>query len=320
MLTGDTVTQIDGLWFSNDTVILRAGNSVFRVCKSILAARSSVFQSMFEFPQPASDGDEIMDGSPVVRLHDSAADVEPFIRAIFDSSYFMPPPERVDGHAALGILRLSHKYDVGYLHRRALRHLETVYPIERARYTDFWPKSLLPVGNSTEITNFDLKAIPIFQEVGASWLLPCAFYNAGSVPPMLEIGAAWDRLPMDAKKTCLVMNTRLLRCVMKVNRFIGNASTCATAETCNAHRFGELLRSRVTHRNDLVMGGGQEPLAEWEEGDWDALGEIFCEECLSEARAEHAAAEAEVWDELPVICGLQSWDVLKEARRVALGE
>jgi hypothetical protein len=90
------MNHVDGLWFSNDTlVVLRAGDSLFRIPRSILAARSPVFRAMFEFPQPPpcgdgmadSDGDEMMDGSPVVRLHDSPTQVEPFLRAIFDSRY-----------------------------------------------------------------------------------------------------------------------------------------------------------------------------------------------------------------------------------------
>jgi hypothetical protein len=81
----ESLHQVDGLWFSNDTLVIRAENSIFRVSKSILAARSSVFEAMFEFPQSTSDGDRMMDGSQVVRLHDSAAEVESFLRAIFDS-------------------------------------------------------------------------------------------------------------------------------------------------------------------------------------------------------------------------------------------
>ncbi|KAJ7112038.1 hypothetical protein C8R43DRAFT_903739, partial [Mycena crocata] len=58
-----------------------------------------------------------------VLLHDSAADVEVFLRAIFDSSFFMPPPELIQLDFLLSILRLSHKYNVQYIHRRALKHL-----------------------------------------------------------------------------------------------------------------------------------------------------------------------------------------------------
>lgn len=93
--------RVDDLWFSNDTLVIKAQKKVFRVTKSILAARSSVFRDMVAFPQPTSDQTNVVDGSPVVTLHDAAADVEVFLRAIFDSrcvsdlSYF-PPSLRSD--------------------------------------------------------------------------------------------------------------------------------------------------------------------------------------------------------------------------------
>ncbi|KAJ6537873.1 hypothetical protein B0H19DRAFT_1270265 [Mycena capillaripes] len=80
--------------------------------------------------------DEMMDGNPVVRLRDSATEVEAFLRAIFDSSYFMPPPAEINFHPVLGILRLSHKYDVGYLYKTALDHLEMIYPMELHKLKD----------------------------------------------------------------------------------------------------------------------------------------------------------------------------------------
>jgi hypothetical protein len=91
--------KVDGLWFSDDAlVVLRAGESIFGLPKSILAARSPVFQAMLEFPQPTAsvrdsmmDADEMIDGSPVVCMPDSATDFEPFLRAIFDSGYAAMP-------------------------------------------------------------------------------------------------------------------------------------------------------------------------------------------------------------------------------------
>ncbi|KAJ7112497.1 hypothetical protein C8R44DRAFT_741587 [Mycena epipterygia] len=99
--------------------------------------------------QPTSDGDEMMNGSPAVCLHDSAAELEPFLRAILDSSYFMPPAAAVEFHSVLD-------------------------------------------GGIT----LDLKAIPILQEVGASWLLPFAFYSVGTYTSkeLLGAGKTWDDL------------------------------------------------------------------------------------------------------------------------------
>jgi hypothetical protein len=48
---------------------------------------------MFEFPRPTSnademvDGDEVIEGSRVIRLHDSATEVEAFLRATLDTRY-----------------------------------------------------------------------------------------------------------------------------------------------------------------------------------------------------------------------------------------
>ncbi|KAJ6556392.1 hypothetical protein B0H19DRAFT_1152487 [Mycena capillaripes] len=81
--------KVDGLWLSDDgVVVLCAEECIFRVPKSILAARSPIFRAMLEFPQPADtaiEADEMIDGSPVVHIPDSATDVECFLRAIFDS-------------------------------------------------------------------------------------------------------------------------------------------------------------------------------------------------------------------------------------------
>ncbi|KAJ7095615.1 hypothetical protein C8R44DRAFT_549828, partial [Mycena epipterygia] len=172
-------------------IVLCAGNSALRVTKSILAARSPVFRTMFEFPQPPSAAaGTMMEGSPLVVLHDQAKDVEPFLRALFDSSYFMPSPTHVDLHVVLGILRLSHKYDVGYLYKRALGHLEIIYPINLANLDDHRVNKLNYECDNVAV---HLKAIQILHEVGAVWLLPFAYYTVGTYPSaeLLTAGEAW---------------------------------------------------------------------------------------------------------------------------------
>ncbi|KAJ6450434.1 hypothetical protein C8R47DRAFT_931805, partial [Mycena vitilis] len=100
---------------------------IFRVPTSILAAQSSAFRDMAAFPQPQDGYGETIEGSPVFNLSDSATDVEAFLSAIFDSSYFMPPPTPVHLDVVLGVLRLAHKYDVQYLFIQALQRLSIQY-------------------------------------------------------------------------------------------------------------------------------------------------------------------------------------------------
>ncbi|KAJ7041385.1 hypothetical protein C8F04DRAFT_947219 [Mycena alexandri] len=86
------LSQVPDLWFPRDAPItIRADDKLFQVSRGILVARSAVFRDMFSMPQPTSDGTERLDGCPVVRLHDSAEDVEVFLRAIYDSRCIFLP-------------------------------------------------------------------------------------------------------------------------------------------------------------------------------------------------------------------------------------
>ncbi|KAJ7718954.1 hypothetical protein DFH07DRAFT_898908 [Mycena maculata] len=113
MVADNTPSCIEELWFTDSGLIVRAENSLFRVSGAILAARSPVFKDMLSFPQPPDA--EILDGCPVVRLPDSAADVTCFFRAIFNSSFFETYPTETDLITVVSILRLSNKYAVDYL-------------------------------------------------------------------------------------------------------------------------------------------------------------------------------------------------------------
>ncbi|KAJ7766165.1 hypothetical protein B0H16DRAFT_1882982 [Mycena metata] len=266
--------------------------------------------------------DEIMDGSPVIRLHDSAADVEPFLRAIFDSSYFMPPPSEISFHAVLGILRLSHKYDVGYLHKRALLHLETVYVVDIT--------GVELENNGLDYTSadihWDLDAIPILREVGALWLLPAACYNVGTF--WLGLGgelasdasewATFAALPSQLGQVCASMPAVHKDNTERLYRALTFPSSCASADACNLEKF-QFLSARTSPSDGLY----QDPLQIFY-GNWSSeregllRGGGICSVCSRKAEEQYAATRAKIWAELPKKCGLEDWDVLKEQRRVAL--
>ncbi|KAJ7446323.1 hypothetical protein FB451DRAFT_1567861 [Mycena latifolia] len=319
MEIGEELKKIDDLWFSNDTVILRAENTIFRVTKSILAARSPVFQAMFALPQPTSNGDQIMDGSPVVRLQDSAADVESFLRAIFDSSNFMPAPAEVDFHEVLGILRLSHKYDVDYLRKRALLHLASIYHLEINQCQD---RTLYDNLNyDDDIVGLALTAIPVLHKVGATWLLPWVYYNVGTfdIEEVISAGEAWDTLPADMQRTCLLMHGHRIGATKRIYQSLSHPSTCPSFESCNSFKFGFLRRCLNKYGPDGLIEF--DPLNKWPESSsygWKAWKEELCHACFTQGHANYESVFAEIWDELPANCGLEDWATLKEMRRVAL--
>ncbi|KAJ6626451.1 hypothetical protein B0H10DRAFT_1941762 [Mycena sp. CBHHK59/15] len=181
--------QVNGLWFLDGNIILHAEDNIFHVDCTVLTKKSS---------PPTSCGDSeytLIEGNPVVCLYDSATDIETLLRALFDSSYFMPTPAAADFHTALVILRISDKYDVDSLCKCALLHLETVYPVDLMGYHNI-AANTLQYKSRTESLVLDLKAISTLLEVGATWLLPVVYYSIGAVPALqlISAGKSWDNL------------------------------------------------------------------------------------------------------------------------------
>ncbi|KAJ7764221.1 hypothetical protein B0H16DRAFT_1526370, partial [Mycena metata] len=98
-----------------------AEDRLFRVFPRILGAKSPVFQDMLAFPQP--ENGEMLDGCPLVRLTDSAADTPFFLKAIFHYDFFEAWPTRAEFPIVAGIL--SQKYQVDPLRKRALKWEES---------------------------------------------------------------------------------------------------------------------------------------------------------------------------------------------------
>ena len=91
----DTRSKHADLWFCDGSVILQAETTLFRVHKSQLSRRSTVFSDMFTLPQPpvitthATLDDETYEGCPVVKLYDLADDVENLLLALYDGPFVL---------------------------------------------------------------------------------------------------------------------------------------------------------------------------------------------------------------------------------------
>ncbi|KAJ6496327.1 hypothetical protein C8R45DRAFT_926837 [Mycena sanguinolenta] len=241
MHEGMNLQQAEGLWFSNDSlVVLTAGDKIFRVPKSILAARASVFQAMFEFPQPTTYTDEMsdmIDCSPFIRLHDDPGEVEAFLHAIFDSSYFMPPPNAVDFSAVLGILRLSHKYD---------------------------DTTILDPEWDTE-----LRALEVIREVGATWLLPFAYHSIVEYAGTKH--RSWRQCPAARKELILQICMLQREATERLFNALTLPSTRSSRDACNLSKFAFLkTRGHPSKRHD------QSPLQEGTFRDRTTLYRTLC--------------------------------------------
>ncbi|KAJ7751702.1 hypothetical protein B0H16DRAFT_1373743 [Mycena metata] len=311
MAGNSSLRKAEELWFSPDVVILRADTCIFRVFAAILKAQSSVFADMFTFPQPPSADMESIDGFPVVELHDRPEDVEVFLKAIFDSSFFIPPPAEVQFEHTLGILRLANKYDVPYLRRRTLDHLGPIFPTHLAEYDDRTLKKFSVLIAKTYAT------IQTATKVGALWLLPVAYYHLCKQDIARLISSArWKDFGEEVQKACLIGHSAQRNHLHKIYQFLSVVKTtggsCANPTKCNA------LCQRLSLDPSLWTYSAC-PLGGWGEGTWRSLADDgMCNNCVVENKALRAAARQEFWDQLPQMFGLPGWAELEEMKRVAL--
>ncbi|KAJ6518349.1 hypothetical protein DFH09DRAFT_1098536 [Mycena vulgaris] len=151
------------------------------------------------------------------------------------------------------------------------------------------------------VVALDLKAVPILQHVGTTWLLRYAFYSVGASSPS----------ELSCRHEADLPHAQLVHGVTKINGVLASRSTCTEIYACESEKFAT-LREIVTH-GEL----SSHPFVEWQEEDRQML-EGTSAMNASCARAEHKIAEDEICNELPVIFGLENWDVLKKKRRAAL--
>ncbi|KAJ7159385.1 hypothetical protein C8R43DRAFT_881997 [Mycena crocata] len=309
-----TDKRIKDLWFPTASLIIRAENSLFRVHSDVLGARSSVFRDMIAFPQPASPEGDIIDGHCVVALHDAAAEVEVFLRAIFDSSFFMPSPSPTDFPTVIGVIRLAHKYDVQYLFRRALSHLSSLYPMDLHRVLEGFSNHHVdfPYGVVT-----DLITLRAALEVGATWLLPAVYYNICSFPAktIFAAGKHWEALNVSQQQLCLTSQVELLRAtaLMHGQLIYGDGDHCNKRQSCERARS----EARAILLGWSKDGDDLDPLQSWA---FYGIDGALCNECERAGEKVYDIEQTKFWNRLPEIFGLSTWDDLKEEQREAIKE
>nr|GAT52676.1 predicted protein [Mycena chlorophos] len=314
------------LWFEDGTLVIRAQQTAFKVHRSILAARSSVFRDMLAMPQNAEFVEQL-DGCPMVVLPDAPKDLHCFLRAIFDSSYFMPSPHMADLSDILSILRLSHKYDVDYLFQRALAHLDQSLYFNS--FHDFHHHlggfgSIRLIDGSDEEWNAHMNSplpfVLILQattEVNALWLQPLTVYWACSVPlnslmSLPRAAASRETLQQLVQwRTALVQaRARFLAHFAEFGVGPGIGGHCSTSATCL--RAGLSFVTRV-----MTQHAGADDASILEPIDLQDLN--FCRSCGDHAERFCENDAVDSWAQLPRRLGLPTWQQLRAQRQAVLG-
>lgn len=328
--THDEAAPVEDLWFADGNLILKAEKSLFRIYSGLLGARSSVFKDMLAFPPPQG-GNAMMDGCHIVTVYDSAKDMAYFLKAVFDSrcvashvhrdhlvtthgqSYFEPPPAPTELPIVEAVLRLSLKYDVQYLRRRALHHLSSTFPmtLEGWRQRDAL-RTIPPVDNTP------FAAFRIAREFDLTWLLPAILYCVSSHPFEKTLDSApWGEEELafgwEDKRMAIVGRQKLLsmqhRNAVNMAKLAGTTLEGCTGSSCSS------TRQRCA---DILSGWDMAGFLDYFADHSDIYDTDFCSACNA-AFKELCVADSELmWNKLPELFGLPSWDTLERMRVITL--
>ncbi|KAI4519765.1 hypothetical protein GGG16DRAFT_63234 [Schizophyllum commune] len=296
-------TDLSRPWFSDGNITLIAGDSSFRVFKSILAAHSTFFRDLFW--SASDEGPHGPDGLPILQLHDDPAELSCFLRAIFDSSYFnVHPSSPVPLTTSIvGVLRLSHKYDIRHLRHRALLHAERLVP---TTYAAFRAGGFI----SRPADTFYLLA-DVALEVGADWLLPAAL-EAGS-RHLHWLREHCQRLSMhiaehnDVGERCAAG----LEAIQEAGR--DRLALFDVADTECVHHSKRCRRSlqqvKYRHASSSMPPTGMA----WQEIEAELRASV-CSQCLELWKERDTEWAVDYWNNLPAVFELGGWKRLQRMR------
>ncbi|KAJ7132724.1 hypothetical protein C8R46DRAFT_1015539 [Mycena filopes] len=310
------LTRAEGLWFEDCGLIIQAETTLFRVSRDFLAMRSPVFGGMLSLPTPQDA--ELMEGCPFVRLPDSAEDVTYFLKALLYSEFFEPPPTKTSFSVVAGILRMSHKYEVDVLRKRALIHLSSACPTTLSG----WDTRL------TEQTWFPLapahyfEAISLARQTSALWILPLAFYRACAALDIGEImmGTEGHVLsPADAVTCARGLRFLDTTATSQALNFLSSPTVpgCESPHACAARKREGHIKADEWRKYEFATEFRPcPPLEIWDDGTFERL--EVCAVCKPHLRSAHALARQAIWDRLPDIFALPSWTELTQMKADAL--
>jgi hypothetical protein len=313
----DEPSKVDDLWFNDGTLVLRAEKKLFRVYGGFLGTVSSFFHHMLSI-RPPEEGNVMFEGCPIIVLDDSANDLTSFLKAIFyprsvfctllsiqysdppTFSFFEAPPTPTDLRTVESVLRLSCKYDAAYFKSRALSHLNSTFPMTLNGWNNRDKNRTIPPLDPTPFT-----VIQIAREFDLDWLLPSVLYCICSHPieETLDPSLIHDE---EVRQMCINGRQKLL--VMQAKEAL-HMSTNPVITSCS-----DKCPSTMRYFADVLCGLETAGLLNYFEDITSDYPDNFCRSCRADFGETCTVAGQKMWNELPTVFGLSSWENLEKKR------
>ncbi|KAJ7122635.1 hypothetical protein C8R43DRAFT_1076340 [Mycena crocata] len=306
-----TLDRHASLWYPDGNLIIRAGSHEFRVFRGILTKQSVYFADVLCAVELSTH--DTSEGCSVLTLPYSGPEMAYFLAAIFDADSFDSTLGRVPFEAIAAVLRLSSKYRIPTLRRKALIRLSAIYPTSFSVFST-------SAFNASYCRGQLLCAIHLAREHGVDWILPLTLYgfclemDGGSLVNGVEYGGARVKLSLADQVLCIdtsaalhTSNAEEILTWYKTRRLSDEG--CTGGADCRNSRFseGSLLLEQLQFVPDIT---------EWSPDPKSQL----CPSCKAAMHAWDTTRKTALWDSLPGMFGFQDWHALDERRDAALGD
>ncbi|KAF7351076.1 BTB domain-containing protein [Mycena sanguinolenta] len=300
--TEDVSITRSTVWYRDGSVILQATNIQFRVHWGVLSQHSSFFRALEDFPQPSDQ--PTIDGSPIVELPDSAADIEHLLTALYDPTFLSQTTLALAVVGAL--IRLGRKYDFKNLLDSAVARLTSHNPATLAEYDALNVKS----GSMRIMTypGYSLDLLTLAQENNIGLVLPLAYYRTlrCSTPTewVKQSHFCHWRISVDASMAAKKLATKQFQpgyTLGWLREWPYPPADCDSPKKCNATRKHVFYSFLDANRLKPFLEASQIEI-------WKGF---LCVACYQHVFESVTAGRQKMWEELPAIFDLPPWHEVK---------
>ncbi|KAI0784158.1 hypothetical protein C8Q75DRAFT_397623 [Abortiporus biennis] len=320
------------LWFDDGTIVIRAEDTLFRVYAGQLSRCSAVFKDTFSLPQPplGDDANEVYEGTPLVVLNDSAADMEAFLLAIFDVQCCLKIEDNVvfDNICSFAsILRISTKYEAAMIRSQVLRSCLKAFPYSwpTPKKSCFFLEGYLFTTNRAMCNSGKIFAFAnVARETESNLLLPFLLFLCCRFElPLILDGAI-------SSGEHAILNPENMRSVLVGRRVLEHHALTDLATKLSSHnadlpghddnfstgihcknQLSGLMIARSSLARNLHFHDPLCPSPKYSSTD-QAFRATMCNSCAKWADDTIELCKMDVWKELPIIFGLDCWSSLKK--------
>ncbi|GJE89901.1 hypothetical protein PsYK624_060130 [Phanerochaete sordida] len=308
----------EALWFEDGSVVLAAGNKLFKVHAGVLRHHSTVFKELLSAPALAAL-QERLDGCPVLRTEDNGTSLAQLLRIIYDggNSDWFNSKVRIDFRDLRAVAIIAAKYKVPEVLEEVRSRLRVFYPTDSL---DSWRSVMfaevdeqMTYGALTIRDQDSIAVVALCRLLEMPDILPIVLYECCSPisAVLLVRGVIYDdevvRLTEEDTVLCLRARQSLIAETARMYRAftVTPRAGCRSPQTCAAKL--ERLLARAVDQDVL---SDPSPLNQWvlfATEECKSAGSEPCTLCAAALMDSLDNAAEDVWRKLGQIFGVAPW-------------